>query len=186
MAIRHCVTTGLILCMMVMSVLLMGRSAEAATPQRDKAPAFTAPSTSGKAVSLAALKGRWVVLYFFPKADTPSCTKESCSLRDGYEQISREGAVILGVSFDSLDSQKAFKYKYRLPFELVSDADKSIARAYGVLGWLGLYATRKTFLIDPDGRIARVLDNVEVSRHDSQVLKELRDLKAPPRDVKGR
>jgi thioredoxin-dependent peroxiredoxin len=163
----------------VIMALLAG-AAQASKPDREKAFDFKAPTTSGKTVSLNELKGRWVVLYFYPKADTPGCTKESCSLRDGYEQISKTGAVILGVSLDSMESQKAFKKKYELPFELVSDADKKIARAYGALGLMGFYASRKTFLIDPDGYVARVLGDVDVSHHDSQVLKALEELKAKP------
>lgn len=140
------------------------------------APAFQAMATNDKTISLSDLKGSWVVLYFYPKAFTPGCTKEACSLRDGYFGIQKLGAVILGVSFDKLARLKKFKDEYRLPFELLSDSDKKIAKAYDVVGMLGLYAKRKTFIIDPNGKIAYVFDAVDSAHHDAQVTEKLKEL----------
>lgn len=138
----------------------------------DEAPAFSAPSTRGP-VSLADFKGRWLVLYFYPKAFTPGCTAESCSLRDGYADLAGTGATVLGVSLDELDVVRKFKAEHRLPFDLVSDTGKEVSRAYGVLGMGGLFALRRTFIIGPDGRIAAVIAKVEPARHAAQVAAAL-------------
>lgn len=140
------------------------------------APDFKTPATGGRPLSLADFKGRWVVLYFFPKAFTPGCTAESCSLRDGHREIQKTGAVILGASLDTLATQEKFKEKYNLPFELLADNEKHLAKAYGVLGLFGLYAQRKTFIIDPNGKIAHVFDSVHSGNHDDEVLQILKKL----------
>lgn len=140
------------------------------------APAFQAMATTDQTITLADLKGSWVVLYFYPKAFTPGCTKEACSLRDGYFGIQKLGAVILGVSFDDVDTLKKFKAEYHLPFELLSDSDKKMAKAYDVMGLLGLYAKRKTFIIDPKGKIAFVFDTVDSAHHNAQVVDKLEKL----------
>lgn len=140
------------------------------------APDFKAPATGGKPLALADFKGKWLVLYFFPKAFTPGCTAESCSLRDGYREIQKTGAVILGTSLDSLATQTSFKEKYNLPFELLADDEKRIAKAYGVMGLFGLYAKRKTFIIAPNGKIAHIFDTVHSARHDDEVLEILQRL----------
>jgi len=142
------------------------------------APNLHAMSTSDKVITLSELKGSWVVLYFYPKAFTPGCTKEACSLRDGYFGIQKLGAVILGVSFDKIATLKKFKAEYHLPFELLSDSDKRIAKAYDVVGLLGLYAKRKTFIIDPDGKIAFVFDSVDSAHHNAEVTEKLKALVA--------
>jgi len=142
------------------------------------APDFTAPATDNKTVTLSALRGQWVVLYFYPKANTPGCTKEACSLRDGYLKLQQQGVVILGASLDTIDAQKSFKEKHSLPFDLLSDADKKIARAYGVLAPGGLFTRRETFIIDPKGNLARVLDKVDVAKHDAEILGAVLALKA--------
>lgn len=140
------------------------------------APAFKAKATTDKTIALADFKGSWVVLYFYPKAFTPGCTKEACSLRDGYSEIQKLGAKILGVSFDNVDTLKKFKTEYHLPFELLSDSDKKIAKAYDVMGLLRLYAKRKTFIIDPKGKIAFVFNAVDSAHHNVQVLGKLEEL----------
>jgi len=140
------------------------------------APGFTAVDSSGQTNRLADFRGKWVVLYFYPKAFTPGCTSEACSLRDGYSAIQDVGAVVLGVSLDPVSRLQEFKEKYRLPFELLSDEDKSIARAYESLAFGGLYAKRRTFIIDPDGKIAQIIDKVNVKAHDSQVRNALQML----------
>lgn len=155
----------------------LGFGAGAAVKSGEAAPDFTAASTKGE-VKLADYKGKWLVLYFYPKADTPGCTKESCSLRDGYEQIQKAGAEILGVSLDTVEDQQKFKDKYKLPFPLLADTDKKVTKAYDVLNITGKFASRYTFLIAPDGKIAHVFDKVDTGAHNSQVLAELERLKA--------
>ncbi|MBN1269850.1 MAG: peroxiredoxin, partial [Kiritimatiellae bacterium] len=125
---------------------------------------------------LADLKGQWVVLYFYPKSFTPGCTKEACSLRDGYPGIQETGAVILGVSTDSLETQEKFKARYNLPFDLLADPHKVICRAYDALSLGGLMAKRTTFIINPDGRIAHIFEKVDADDHETQVRQALATL----------
>lgn len=146
----------------------------------DPAPDFEAPATNGKTVKLSDCRGSWVVLYFYPKAFTPGCTAESCSLRDSYDDIQQMDAVILGVSLDDIETQKKFKDKHRFQFELLSDQDKNISKAFGVLGLMGMYAQRKTFIIDPDGKIAYIFDQVNTSKHDVEVKEILDRLQHKP------
>lgn len=140
------------------------------------APNFKAPCTNGKTVSLKDFAGKWLVLYFYPKAFTPGCTAESCRLRDAFCEIQEQNAVILGVSFDDIDTQKKFKAKHNMPFELLSDTDKTIAKDYDAYGLLGLYAKRKTFLIDPNGTLKFVFEKVHSNQHDEEVLQQLQKL----------
>ncbi len=142
----------------------------------DPAPDFEAPATNDQLIKLSDFRGKWVVLYFYPKAFTPGCTKEACALRDAYKEIQGLGAVILGVSLDDVDILKRFKAEYQLPFELISDKDKSISRAYGVLGFGGKYAKRITFLINPEGVVAHVFKKVNAAEHDREVLEVLQKL----------
>ncbi|MDZ4199089.1 MAG: peroxiredoxin [Kiritimatiellia bacterium] len=152
-------------------------SARALSPG-DAAPDFSAASTANATVSLSGLKGKWVVLFFYPKSFTPGCTKQSCSLRDGYKDLLGKKAVVLGVSLDRLETQKKFKEEHKLPFDLLSDEDKAMATAYRVLGMGGLFARRVTFIIGPDGKIASILDRVNVDRHAQDVADELTRLQA--------
>jgi len=144
----------------------------------DPVPDVSAPSTSGKDVKLSDLKGSWVVLFFYPKAFTPGCTAESCSLRDGYAEIDKLGAKILGVSLDNLPTQIDFKAKYHMPFDLLSDSKKEVAKAFDALGLAGLMAQRKTFIINPEGKIAHIFDKVNTGAHDEEVAAVLKDLQA--------
>ena len=146
----------------------------------DSAPGFAAPAASGKTIKLSDFKGQWVVLYFYPKAGTPKCTQEACSLRDGYAETQKAGAVIVGVSLDDLDVLQKFQQTESLPFELLSDSKKQVSRAYGVLGLGGLFAQRRTFLIDPQGRIAYIFEEVNPAGHSRQVLDVLARLQAQP------
>ncbi len=137
------------------------------------APDFSAQATGGQTVTLAGLRGGWVVLFFYPRAFTPGCTAQACSLRDGYAEIQALGATILGASLDSLERQERFKAEHRLPFDLIADADGEVARRFGVLGLGGRMARRVTFLIDPEGRVAEVIGRVRTGNHEAQVREAL-------------
>lgn len=142
------------------------------------APDVSATGTDGKPVKLSDFHGKWVVLFFYPKADTPGCTTESCSLRDGHAEIGALNAVVLGASLDDVDAQQAFKGKYNLPYTLLADKDKTVAKAFDVLATGGLFAQRKTFLINPQGTIAYVFDTVNVGSHAADVTAKLKELQA--------
>ena len=141
-----------------------------------KAPTFSLPSDSGERVSLADLKGKPVVLYFYPKDDTTGCTVEACEFRDSWGAVKRSGAVVLGVSPDPVGSHQKFKQKYSLPFPLLADEDHAVAEAYGAWGDKSMYGRkykgilRTTYLIDPEGRIAEVFQKVKPKGHARQVL----------------
>ena len=139
------------------------------------APAFEAKSTAG-AVKTADFKGRWLVLYFYPKSFTPGCTREACSLRDGYAAVTNAGAAVLGASVDTLEQQKKFKAAHNLPFELIADEDGAVAKAFGVLSAERKMAARQTFVIDPEGRIAAIIADVKTEAHDRQVADTLRSV----------
>jgi methionine-R-sulfoxide reductase len=141
------------------------------------APDFTLPSTTGKDVTLSQLRGKTVVLYFYPKDETPGCTKEACDFRDHTADLQKAGVVLLGVSNDGLESHQHFKEKRKLPFPLLADVDAKVSKLYGVYGRqsiLGVPYTgiaRTTFVIDQDGRIARVWPKVSVNGHVEEVLR---------------
>ena len=148
-----------------------------ASPEEgDDAPDFTAPVAGGGTVTLSALRGSWVVLYFFPRASSPSCTRESCSLRDGYDELKSLDAVVVGVSLDSRKALEQFKAKHALPFDLVADTKKDVTRAYGALAPAGLFALRMTYLVDPKGRIAKVFNTVDAREHHQEVRTALEAL----------
>lgn len=142
----------------------------------EAAPDFRAPSTGDRVVSLDTFRGQWLVLYFYPRAFTPGCTRQACSLRDGFEGLRELNAVVVGVSTDSVDRLKEFREKYKLPFELISDHERAVSRAYGVLGPMGAYAKRRTFVISPEGVLAAVIDEIDVDRHAAQVRETLQRL----------
>ena len=145
----------------------------------EAAPAFTLPSDRGDDVSLAALRGRPVVLYFYPKDDTSGCTTQACEFRDSWAEVQARGAVVLGVSPDSVASHEKFRDKYALPFPLLADEDHAVAEAYGVWGEKSMYGRtyqgilRTTFVIDPAGRIARIFEKVKPKGHAREVLEAL-------------
>ncbi|MBD2506049.1 peroxiredoxin [Nostoc muscorum FACHB-395] len=135
------------------------------------APAFTAKDTNGNTISLSNLRGKTVVLYFYPKDDTPGCTKQACSFRDAQAQYQGKDIVILGVSADDEVSHQAFTQKYNLNFPLLADSDKSLIKAFDVDG--GGYAKRVTYVIDPNGKITHVDTAVNTTTHASDVLAAL-------------
>jgi thioredoxin-dependent peroxiredoxin len=139
-----------------------------------RAPEFTAQITNGKMIHLADYKGKKVVLYFYPKDDTPGCTVEACGLRDEYQQIHDLNAEILGVSTDDTDSHQKFTTKFRLPFQLVADPDKKITNAYGVLNEKSNMARRVTFIIDEHGKISKIFETVKPAEHPREVIEALK------------
>lgn len=136
----------------------------------DTAPQFTGLSTGGKSISLEEYRGNWVVLYFYPKAFTSGCTAESCSLRDKYEILVAKKAKVIGVSFDDIELQEEFKTAHNLPFDLISDHDKKIAKLYDAVGLLGLVAKRVTYIIDPEGMIGYIFTKVDTENHSEEVI----------------
>jgi len=144
----------------------------------DKGPDFSLMDERGRLVSLRDYLGKKVViLYFYPKDFTPGCTAEACSFRDDYKVYEERGAVVIGVSLDSVESHMKFSEEYNLPFLLLSDSRKEVAKAYGVLGTGGFLAKRVTFVIDKEGKIAAVFPKVDVKHHSEEVLKVLDELK---------
>jgi thioredoxin-dependent peroxiredoxin len=145
------------------------------------APAFKTTDANGETVSLKELKGQRVVLYFYPKDDTPGCTKEACSFRDAWAKFKKRGITVLGVSPDSEASHKKFETKYKLPFTLLADKDHAIADAYGVWGekkFMGrtyMGVLRTTFLIDEKGKIKKVFEKVKPEDHANEVLEAFAD-----------
>lgn len=143
----------------------------------DKAPDFTAKDQDDKQITLSAYKGKKIVLYFYPKDQTPGCTQEACNLRDNIDALSDGGYEVLGVSTDDVASHKEFQQKYNLPFSLVADTDKSINQKYGVWvekerdGKKFMGTARTTFLIDEKGTITNIIDKVDTKEHASQILK---------------
>jgi len=142
------------------------------------APPFALPSQDGNTVSLGDYRGKWVVLYFYPKDQTPGCTREAHQFQVDQPKYAERNAVVLGVSLDSVDSHKKFCAKDGLNFKLLADPDHKVTSAYGSLTNLGVvkFASRHTFLIDPGGKIAKVYTSVDPARHSGEVLTELDQL----------
>src|SRR5215471_9203807 len=146
----------------------------------DKAPDITLEDQDGKEVSLKDFKGKTVILYFYPRADTPGCTKEACSFRDDYKKIQKTGVVLLGASPDTPAAQKKFQEKFHLPFSLLADKDKKLCNAFGVIQEKNMYGkkvmgvVRTTFVIGPDGKIKHVFHKVKPESHSEEVLEYLK------------
>lgn len=142
----------------------------------DKAPLFACKNEKGELVSLKDFKGKKLVLYFYPKDDTPGCTAEACDLRDNYHQFINHGFEILGVSPDSEKKHQKFITKYELPFSLLADEDHSVAEAYGVWGEKSMYGRkymgilRTTFVIDEKGKISNIIEKVDTKEHSKQLI----------------
>lgn len=144
-----------------------------------KAPEFTLQDSEGKTHKLSDYAGQTIVVYFYPKDDTPGCTKEACSFRDSYADFRQAGVIIIGISPDKVASHKKFKNKYELPFTLLADPDHAVCEAYGVWGTKKMYGReyqgvyRTTYIISPEGNIQRVFKNVKPSEHSQEVLAEI-------------
>ena len=144
-----------------------------------QAPDFELTDTNGNTVRLSDYRGRPVVLYFYPKDDTPGCTKEACAFRDAQARIKKTGAVVFGVSPDSVASHEKFKAKYKLNFPLLADTDKAVAKKFGAFGEKVMYGKkvvgmiRSTFVIDEEGVVRKVFPRVRVDGHDEKVLEAL-------------
>ena len=157
----------------------MAKAPELKLNEGDPAPAFTAATNGGGKISLADYQGSHVILYFYPRDDTPGCTKEACAFRDHFADFKKKGAVVLGVSADPVKSHDKFVEKFKLPFPLLADEDKKIVEAYGVWGqksfmgrkYLGIH--RVTFLIGPNGKIKKIWPLVKPEEHAAEVLAEL-------------
>ncbi len=146
----------------------------------DMAPAFSLQNQNGDKVSLAEMQGHWVVLYFYPKNDTPGCTTEACSFRDNINRLIAQKAVVLGVSLDSQQSHAEFAGKYKLPFDLLADEDGTVTASYGALLDLKVvkFAKRHSFIIDPQGKIAKIYRQVSPKSHVREVMDDLKTLQA--------
>jgi|SRR6185295_5960477 len=150
----------------------------------DRAPDFTLPDQDGKEHTLSTYKGRWVLLYFYPKDMTAGCTKESCMIRDAFPRFEGMHAHVFGISADRVKSHKKFAEKYELPFSLLADEDKKVINSYGVWGekkfmgrtYMGI--KRNSFLIDPDGKIRKVYEKVKPEVHAEEVLADLKEFNA--------
>ena len=157
----------------------MAKEIELKLKEGDVAPKFSVATSGGGKISLADYQGQNVILYFYPRDDTPGCTKEACAFRDHFAEFKKKGAVVLGVSPDSVKSHDKFVDKFKLPFTLLSDEDRKIVEAYGVWGektfmgrkYQGVY--RVTFLIGPDGMIKKIWPAVKPEEHAEEVLAEL-------------
>lgn len=157
----------------------MAKAPELKLKPGDKAPEFTAKTQEGKSVALADFRGKHVVLYFYPRDDTPGCTKEACGFRDVFGELQQKGAVVLGVSTDPVKAHAKFAEKYKLPFTLLADEGKQVVEAYGVWGekkfmgrkYLGTH--RVTFLIGPDGKIKQIWPGVKPEAHAAEVLSSI-------------
>jgi peroxiredoxin Q/BCP len=160
----------------------MAKKVELSLKEGDKAPEFNVLDNTGARVSLKDFKGKPIVLYFYPKDDTPGCTREACAFRDVYSDFKKAGAVVLGVSTDPVKSHQKFVDKFSLPFQLLSDDEKKIVNAYGVWGeksfmgrkYMGTH--RVTFLVDGNGRIAKIWPEVKPEQHAAEVLDAIKTL----------
>jgi peroxiredoxin Q/BCP len=148
----------------------------------DKALGFSAPDQKGKVHSLADYKGKWLLLYFYPKDNTDGCTREACKIRDAWSLFEGINMSVLGVSADSVDSHKDFAEEYKLPFPILADEDKKIIGQYGAWGEKSMYGhkymgiLRMSYIISPDGKIAKIYPKVQSGKHAAEVLKDMKTL----------
>lgn len=160
---------------LLLLVLFWTQVSRAAPESGKAAPAFDLQDQNGRQHRLSDYRGKWIVLYFYPKDDTPGCTTEACSFRDEYYKLRALHAEVLGVSLDDVTSHKAFAEKYHLPFPLLADTGHQTAKDYGVYRSYGLFsvASRQTFIIDPQGKIAKHYRSVSPKTHSSQIINDL-------------
>ncbi len=165
------------------SLPVLSEEAEMTIAAGQMAPDFSLRDQNGEMHTLSAYRRHWVVLYFYPKDDTPGCTREACRFRDDFFTLRKLGAEVLGVSVDDPESHAKFAGKYSLPFPLLADTDGSVARQYGSLWSLAFirFARRHTFLIDPQGRIARIYTKVTPETHSREVIEDLKALQGSAR-----
>jgi peroxiredoxin Q/BCP len=148
----------------------------------DKAPSFKLKNQDGETISLSDLKGKPIVLYFYPKDDTSGCTKEACNFRDEFPKFGKMKAEIIGISADSIESHKKFAEKYKLPFNLLSDVKKEVIEKYGVWQEKSMYGkkymgiVRTTFIIDASGKIGKIFPKVKVDNHNKEVMEALKEM----------
>jgi len=148
----------------------------------DKAPSFKLKNQDAKVISLSDLKGKPIILYFYPKDDTPGCTKEACNFRDEFPKFGKMKAEIIGVSIDSVESHKKFADKYKLPFNLLADEKKEVVEKYGVWKEKNMYGKkymgieRTTFIINTEGKISKIFPKVKVEEHNKEVMEALKEL----------
>lgn len=168
------------LCQLLTGSAVLGAGvAQAAVPEAGQpAPDFELPDQQGKTRKLGDWRGKWLVLYFYPKNDTPGCTEEACTFRDDWLQLQALGAEVVGISVDSSASHAAFAQKYKLPFPLLADEKGEVAARYGTLSdWLVYkFAKRYTFVIDPQGRMAKAYRLVDTARHSAEIVADLKQL----------
>lgn len=179
MNIIYLFSTGLFITLILLVILVL-RSAPARADLLvgESAPAFDLLDQNSHRHRLEDYRGQWLVLYFYPKDDTPGCTLEACQFRDDYLRIKDLNSAVIGVSLDDVDSHKAFSDKYHLPFPLLADSEKKLARAYAVLMGFGpfTFARRRSFIIDPHGRIARHYEKVTPRYHAEEIIRDLQGL----------
>ena len=172
-----------VLMLSLLSLFVLQSPALFAAPEAgDAAPAFELIDQYQKPHTLGDYTGKWLVLYFYPKDDTPGCTTEACNFRDDIFRLRALGAEVVGISLDSAESHASFAEKHGLPFPLLSDADGAVADRYGCLAQKGefRYAQRHTFIVDPQGRIARVYREVDPATHSAEVIADIRSLTGAP------
>lgn len=149
---------------------------------KTKAPVISLPDQDGKQTKLSDFLGQWVLIYFYPKDDTPGCTTEACTLRDNFPKFGKLKVKVLGISTDSVASHKKFANKYKLPFTLLADENKEVVKKYGVWAEKSMYGRkymgtlRNSYLVDPQGKIVRIYEKVKPAEHAEQVLADLKEL----------
>lgn len=173
---------AIVVVLVVFAALFVARAARSGELPKtgSAAPNFNLPDQNGKQHALQDFRGKWLILYFYPKDDTPGCTQEACAFRDDLNLLAEMGAQVVGVSVDDSNSHAEFAKKYHLPFPLLADRSGDVAASYGALMDLGIMklARRFTFLIDPQGNVSKIYLSVETSRHSKEIIEDLKHVSA--------